>query len=135
MKISPISNTYNFYGKNLKNKKQSEPLSNNENSSKTEKGKNAVSFKSIYLENIVDLGMVSQQTAAPKFLKKDALLLNEIAQDYPNLEVIAADDCSADSTPAILKELQKSGLCLRVLHRIQPRLCPVKIKIRASCTG
>ena len=84
MKISPISNTYNFYGKKLKNKKQSAPLSNNENSSKTEKGKNAVSFKSIYLENIVDLGMVSQQTAAPKFLKKDALLLNEIAQDYPN---------------------------------------------------
>lgn len=45
---------------------------------------NTISFKGIYVEDIVDLGDVAESSLPAKFLKKDALLLNEIAQDYPN---------------------------------------------------
>ncbi len=65
MKISSVSNVVNNLSRNIK--KQSLP-----------------SFKGIYVEDIVDLGDVAEHCSPAKFLKKDALLLNEIAQYYPN---------------------------------------------------
>lgn len=70
MKISSISNIYNSFSKNKK-------ISSNNTASKP-------SFKGIYVEDIVDLGSVAESNTPPRFLKKDALLLNEIAQEYPN---------------------------------------------------
>ncbi len=46
-------------------------------------GKNTPSFKSIYVEDIVELGDVAKSNEPPEFLPKDALLLNEIANQYP----------------------------------------------------
>lgn len=46
--------------------------------------KNTPSFKSIYVEDIVELGDVAKSNEPPQFLAKDALLLNEIANEYPN---------------------------------------------------
>lgn len=43
-----------------------------------------ISFKSIYFDKTCDLGQVSADEDNSKFLKKDALLLNEIAARYPN---------------------------------------------------
>ncbi len=66
MRIPPVINFKNSFSHNMK------------------KNSDKVSFKSVYVEDIVDLGSVSENTTPPKFLKKDALLLNEIAQEYPN---------------------------------------------------
>ncbi len=71
MKISSISNIYNSFSQNKVNNQ------NNNQASKP-------SFKGIYVEDIVDLGSVAESNTPPRFLKKDALLLNEIAQEYPN---------------------------------------------------
>ena len=46
--------------------------------------KQKVSFKGVYVEDIVDLGKASQGALPAKFLQSDALLLNKIAQEYPN---------------------------------------------------
>lgn len=70
MRISPLANLYNSFSSNSVNKQQ--------------KHNEKTSFKAIYVEDVVDLGDVSEGNFPPKFLKKDALLLNEIAQEYPN---------------------------------------------------
>ncbi len=72
MKISSVSNAYKSFSA--------------QNTNKLNSRKEALkpSFKSIYVEDIVDLGDVSESDSPPTFLKKDALLLNEIAQEYPN---------------------------------------------------
>ncbi len=69
MRISPVSNVINSFSKN---------------SVKNVNGQRKTSFKGIYVEDIVDLGDVAEGNFPPEFLKKDALLLNEIAQEYPN---------------------------------------------------
>ena len=46
--------------------------------------KNNIAFKGVYVEDIIDLGEVSANEEHTKFLKKDALLLNEISNLYPN---------------------------------------------------
>lgn len=74
MKIPAISNSLNSF--------PSKNTSKSNNSFSADK-KN-VSFKGIYVEDIVDLGDVAEQGFPATFLKKDALLLNEIAQEYPN---------------------------------------------------
>ncbi len=74
MKISAISNLFNAQINKSHSKKAEQHNGNKKN----------VSFKSIYVEDIVDLGEVAEAGLPAKFLKKDALLLNEIAQDYPN---------------------------------------------------
>lgn len=84
MKISAISNSYCSYGKNLKNSKKSLNSGKSEIPAKNEKKQNTVSFKSIYLENNTDIGIGAEYATTLKFSKRDALLLNEIAQDYPN---------------------------------------------------
>ena len=65
MRISPISKAINSFQVKKTNQ-------------------NKVSFKGIYVEDIVDLGDVSEGNFPPKFLNQDALLLNRIAQEYPN---------------------------------------------------
>ncbi len=62
-------------------------FSNNRSKTNSEiqnKAKKNVSFKSIYVEDICLLGDVSESGIKAKFMKKDALLLNEIATRYPN---------------------------------------------------
>ena len=71
MKINAISSAINSFSK------KSVPVPNNVSDNK-------VSFKGIYVEDIVNLGEVSEKTVPAKFLKKDALLLNKIASAYPN---------------------------------------------------
>lgn len=39
-----------------------------------------------------------------------------LAQDYPNLQIVVLDDCSTDSTPAILAELSRRDARLTVLR-------------------
>ncbi len=73
MKIGSVSNFFNSF---------SEKKSNN-NKRQQQQNKNNVSFKGIYVEDIVELGKVAEPKLPAKFLKKDALLLNEIAHDYP----------------------------------------------------
>lgn len=68
MQIQSIKNLYNSFPK-IESKKQN---------------KNTPSFKSIYVEDIVELGDVAKSNEPPQFLAKDALLLNEIANEYPN---------------------------------------------------
>ena len=75
MNISSITNSIKSFPQKL-NQKQSHY--NNVNKS------NAPSFKGIYVEDIVDLGDVAASNDPPTFLPKDALLLNEIASQYPN---------------------------------------------------
>ena len=71
MKISSITNTISSLSpKNI----------SNNNKAQTTKP----SFKAVYVEDIVDLGDVAVSDSPPTFLPKDALLLNEIAQEYPN---------------------------------------------------
>ncbi len=70
MKISSITNTISSFPKKF--------INNNHN--QTAKP----SFKGVYVEDIVDLGDVAETNDPPTFLPKDALLLNEIAQEYPN---------------------------------------------------
>ena len=43
-----------------------------------------VSFGAIYVEQNIDLGRTAESRFPPKFSKRDELLLNEIAQLYPN---------------------------------------------------
>lgn len=70
MKISSIANTISaFSQKHINN--------NQKNTTKP-------SFKGVYVEDIVDLGDVAETNSPPTFLPKDALLLNEIANEYPN---------------------------------------------------
>lgn len=73
MKISAISTAYNSF---VKRKAENIQKQNTNNKN--------VSFKGIYVEDIVDLGDVAESGFPSKFMKKDSLLLNEIAQDYPN---------------------------------------------------
>ena len=67
MKISAISNAINSFSKKY-----------------VPSQKNTVAFKGVYVEDIIDLGEVSADEEHTKFLKKDALLLNEISNLYPN---------------------------------------------------
>ena len=43
-----------------------------------------VSFGAIYVEKGIDLGMTAESRFPPRFSRRDELLLNEIAQLYPN---------------------------------------------------
>ena len=73
MKISSISNSINsIVKKTFPN-----------NSIKENKQNNNVSFKAIYVEDIVDLGDASAGRFPTKFLTSDALLLEEISMQYP----------------------------------------------------
>ena len=71
MKISPVAN----YPKM--------PQMQNKINSNNAKQERNVSFKSIYVENIVDLGNVKAGSFPAKFETKDALLMQEIAIQYP----------------------------------------------------
>lgn len=70
MNISSITNSINSFSQNIINK----------NNKKAD-----LSFGSIYVESTVELGRAAESSRfPPKFTKRDALLLNEIAQLYPN---------------------------------------------------
>lgn len=56
------------------------PMNKIKNSNKNPK----VSFGAIYVEQNIDLGRTAESRFPPKFSKRDELLLNEIAQLYPN---------------------------------------------------
>ena len=71
MKISPACN--------FNNKK----VINNSNVNNRAKQSNNVSFKSIYLENDVDLGHYKANDIPAKFHHLDNMLLHEIEQEYP----------------------------------------------------
>lgn len=74
MKISALSSVVNSLSNNY-NKTRAK---NNTNNHKT-------SFGSIYIEDTCNIGKASKSAKNPPlFNKSDALLLNEIAQDYPN---------------------------------------------------
>lgn len=75
MNISSISNSIKSFPQKFNQKISTK---NNINSTKTP------SFKGIYVEDIVDIGDVSKRNEPPIFLPKDALLLNEIANEFPN---------------------------------------------------
>lgn len=77
MKISSSFNYINKIQQRNFNKSKIQTQTNNISNDK-------VSFKSIFVEDTVDLGTVKESEFPVKFLKKDSLLLNEIAQDYPN---------------------------------------------------
>lgn len=72
MKISSVSNVYCNQQKNSNLNKKTSPTSQKP------------SFKSIFLEKGVYLGGAVQITNCHEFLRGDALLLNKIAQEYPN---------------------------------------------------
>lgn len=66
MKIMPIANGYhNSIKNNAKHNKD-------------------VSFKNIYIEDITDIGHAKRGSFPPRFSIKDALLMNELAMEYPN---------------------------------------------------
>jgi glycosyltransferase involved in cell wall biosynthesis len=44
-------------------------------------------------------------------------LANILEQDYPNLEIIISDNCSTDSTPAILKRVQSTDPRIRIFRQ------------------
>lgn len=46
--------------------------------------KDKVSFGSIYIEDVCNPGEVAKKGLTPQLLAKDALLLNDIAKEYPN---------------------------------------------------
>lgn len=46
--------------------------------------KNDVSFKGVYIDALTNPGSAKKKKHPPVFLKKDSLMLNEIAQKYPN---------------------------------------------------
>lgn len=73
MNISSISNAINSFS--------SRSISNKNINSQQQKSQ--PSFKGIYIEDVVDLGEVAASNTPPTFLPKDALLLNEIANEYP----------------------------------------------------
>lgn len=73
MKISPLNTQRS-------NQIKRTPIKNIQ---KETKHNNNVSFKSIYLESIVDVGHVKAGSYPAKFATKDALLIHELAQEYP----------------------------------------------------
>ena len=78
MKISPISCYYNSYPSQKVSNKTVSTQKNN-----ISKKNDIPSFKSIYVEDLIDLGEVSEKKGKPLFLPKDYYLLNEIANQYP----------------------------------------------------
>ena len=70
MNISSVSNTVRTFPKNS--------IKSNNNPEKN------LSFKGIYLEDITDVGNSKDGIFPARFKKEDALLLNKIAQAYPN---------------------------------------------------
>lgn len=70
MNISSVSNTVRTFPKNS--------INSNKNAEKN------ISFKGIYLEDITDVGNSKDGIFPARFKKEDALLLNKIAQAYPN---------------------------------------------------
>jgi len=90
MKISSISCYSRSFPKVNKNNKTAGKPEIKTNTAKN----NNVSFKSIYLQDSCELGKRSDQKAIAKFKKKDALLLNEIANRYPYQDCfISAGNC------------------------------------------
>jgi len=75
MNISSISNSIKSFPQKFNQK-----VNNQNNINRTK----SPSFKGIYVEDIVDIGDVSKTNEPPVFLPKDALLLNEIANEFPN---------------------------------------------------
>jgi hypothetical protein len=75
MNISSITNTIKSFPQKLN---QNVRRQNNVNSAQVP------SFKGIYVQDIVDLGDVAKSNDPPMFLPKDALLLNEIANEFPH---------------------------------------------------
>ncbi len=73
MNISSITNSFKSFPQKI-----NKNINNNTSRAKTP------SFKSIYVEDIVDLGDVAKSNEPPVFLPKDALLLNEIANEFPH---------------------------------------------------
>ena len=69
MKIQNLTNPFQSQKASLTAKKQ--PKKN-------------VSFSGVFIDAMVDLGAVKEKNYPPVFLKKDSLLLNQIAQQYPN---------------------------------------------------
>ena len=83
MKIS--QNNINFAS--YRNKNAQLPVQKSEQKTASQKSSDKtydISFKSIYFDRTCDLGQVAEGENNSKFLKKDALLLNEIAARYPN---------------------------------------------------
>ncbi len=70
MNISSVSNTVRTFPKNF--------INSNKNVEKNP------SFKAIYLEDTTDVGNLKDGIFPARFRKEDALLLNKIAQAYPN---------------------------------------------------
>lgn len=79
MKISSVSNSINNFALQNKNNKKAQNTA----------------FKGIYVEKNVRLGNVAESKVEPKFLPKDALLLNEIASMYPNQDCFIRRDKSS----------------------------------------
>ncbi len=75
MKISSVSNN------------KTVPLSQN-----NKKTKLSPAFSAIYIEDDVRLGNASLNPVKPKFLNKDALLLNDLASRYPNQDCFIRSD-------------------------------------------
>lgn len=73
MNISTVSNTVRTFPKKAIN-----------TNTHAENKPNNVSFKGIFLESITDVGNEKEGIYPARFQKKDALLLNKIAQAYPN---------------------------------------------------
>lgn len=67
----------------ITNKVNSLFLKSNNTKVNSQTSKTKQSFKGIYVEDVVRLGEVAEKSSIPTFLKKDALLLNEIANQYP----------------------------------------------------
>ena len=82
MKISSISRYSNNYKSITKTNKNLTPQITKDNN--TTNNNKDISFKSIYVEDKCSLGSVAQKGILAKFMKKDSLLLNEIATRYPN---------------------------------------------------
>lgn len=76
MKINAISNAINSFSKKSVSRKNQ--VSDNN------PVQNTVSFKGVYLEDTVNLGDASNKTIPATFFKRDALLINKIASEYPN---------------------------------------------------
>lgn len=53
-----------------------------------------------------------------------------VSQNYPNLEVVVADDCSKDSTPQIIREYKQ-----RYPNMIVPVLNPKNLGITGNCNA
>lgn len=53
-----------------------------------------------------------------------------VSQNYPNLEIVVADDCSKDATPQIIREYQQ-----RYPNMIVPVLNPKNLGITGNCNA